>query len=176
MGPILYDKTPKYGDINKGFAVSAQIAAMCPTMIDLANPAVVKYARIILGTDEATRDSIDDIASYAAKTGGSLSAVQDLNLPQVTQDVMALIEKYVDCHTVSPVILAYVSAILAAVGRGSKQLAFELILEYSDYLSAAVITTADSYVADIVSYAAQLTQVLDARAKEEPKQEVKNDI
>lgn len=62
----LYDKSSDYGDLRKGFAVSAALSTGT-SVIDLRNPASVKYARLLLGSDNAIRDSLDDIASYLKK-------------------------------------------------------------------------------------------------------------
>lgn len=143
----IYDKSSKYGDLRQGFAASAAVSKLVDT-IDLRNPAVVKYARLLLGNSEAVRDSIDDIASYANKTDGKLMFKPDYdNLPEDVRVVISLVSDYARITAMAdPVELAYVIAFLSAMRRGEPHLAMSLLLEfetrgYTDGLKTLVMLT-----------------------------------
>lgn len=137
----IYDKSEKYGDLQQGFAACLALSTFIDT-IDLRNPATVKYARLLLGNSEAVRDSIDDIASYAKKTGGELSFKPDTKLPT---DILLVVNYVADYKTITshtdPVEIAYVVAFLSALRRGDYSLAMSLLLEFSESMNVDGVKT-----------------------------------
>lgn len=142
MAITYYDKSQKYGDLKQGYAVAKVIAAICP-QIDLRNPATVKFARLILGNADAIRDSIDDIATYASRSGGRLDFMPETYSP-ATSALLFRVQQHAKSFPTTPVKLAYVSAFLASTVRGDHETASALLLEYYEYLRAEEFFQSDS--------------------------------
>lgn len=135
MGPTILNKSPKYGDLKQGYAVSAAVSSMIPN-IDIANPAVVKYARLLLGTREALRDSLDDIASYAAKDDGQLSCKPNHDLPEDAKLALHHVKMHTADANLTPTKLAYVVAFFGCIRRGECEDAYKVLSEYCDYCAS----------------------------------------
>ena len=132
MSLTIHNKSPMYGDINQGYMVTEIICSFGPH-IDARNPAVVKYARLLLGNDDAIRDSIDDIASYATKSNGKLS-FEPHALPAAATIALRFIHSHVAHWSSSPTQLAYIVAFYGCLLRGSNEKAYEVLDEYAEYL------------------------------------------
>lgn len=165
MGPAILNKTPVYGDINQGYAVTEEIAKCCAG-IDIRNPAVVKFARLLLGSDEAIRDSIDDIASYAAKTmDGRLSFIV-AELPIEAKYALISIKTHATRYDLTPTELAYVVAFFGCIKRGSFFAAYKTLSEYYEYTVSIGGKSGSSEFAELIGGAVELTRRLKMRKDE----------
>lgn len=159
MGPAILNKTPVYGDINQGYTVTEELSKCCAG-IDTRNPAVVKFARLLLGTDEAIRDSIDDIASYAAKaTDGRLSFVT-AELPIEAKEALVSIKMHATNYSLTPTELAYVVAFFGCIKRGSFFAAYTTLAEYYEYTVSIGDEPDSSRFAALIGGAVELTRRL----------------
>lgn len=165
MGPTIFNKASKYGDIHQGFAVTAAIASMCAG-IDERNPAVVKFARLVLGTDEAIRDSIDDIASYAAKTTDGRLSFIPAELPIEAREALVSIKMHTAKYDLTPTELAYVVAFFGCIKRQSFFAAYKTLSEYYEYTISIGGKSGSSEFAELIGSAAELTRRLKMREDE----------
>lgn len=122
MGVQIYDKSPTYGDLQQGFTVSEYVAQISKGLIDVRNPASVKFARIVLGTSAAIRDSLDDIASYAKKdtVPGTLSFKPDPYIGQRANLILEEVRNFITdapIERVDAVDIAYACAIYTCAVR-----------------------------------------------------------
>lgn len=160
MGLTIYDKSSKYGDLHEGYAVTAAICEMSK-LIDPRNPAVVKFARLILGNDDAVRDSIDDIATYARMSMGSLT-FNPARVSAKTQAVVMCVAEHRRTFALLPTAMAYVCAYYGCVSRDSK-MAYEVLAEYAEYLysNCADSTSNDSQILSLIAGARRIKAAIE---------------